>query len=300
MTERATQTQYLTLIGQLYPDNRLELMPGYMTTDARLSSEDPLSRLHAECLAEDEKVLLRYGIPATPYCVYGQPTAVLAVRGKLPVPAATRHIRFLSKGIQILTLPVSERAPDISLTWKPGAVVKGGQTITWSGNALQYFLRYSRDDGRTWNRIGSRTKSNRAVVDFDELAGGDHCRIAVVGTDGVKSSVVSSASFAVPLKGCRAIILGPADRSTANAGETVVLRGQGIHLENGTVDMAKLEWSSSRDGALGKGTSVRLENLSVGTHRIVLKAGTGPDSGEATITLSVRRAAKRGDASSST
>ena len=292
MSETTSPTQYVSFIGRLYPDNRLELMPGFMTTDARLSAEDPSSRLQAECVAEDGNILLRYGIPASPYCVFGQPTSVLAVRGKLPMPAATRQIRFLNNGIQVFELPVSDQVPDVQLTWKPGDVVKGSQTITWSGNAVQYFLRYSRDGGKTWNRLGSRTTLNRTVADFDELPGGDRCLIAVVGTDGVKSFEVTSAAFSVPTKGCQAIILSPADKSSANAGEAIVLRGQGIHLEKGTAELDNLEWSSSKDGVLGQGMSLRLEKLSVGTHRITLRAGIGAEAGHDSITIAVRGVAR--------
>jgi hypothetical protein len=59
-------------------------------------------------------------------------------------------------------------------------------------------------------------------------------------------------------------------------------------MEEGVAEMSNLEWSSSRDGELGRGTSLRLEQLSVGRHRITLSAGKGPEVGVATITLTVR------------
>lgn len=292
------QTQYLRLIGRLYPDNRLVLKPGYLTDNPRNAREDPSSPLIAEMYDKQEKLLLRYRLSATPYCTEGQIYPVLAVRGKIPFPTATRTVRFYRDGVLIHEINVSEAGPDIRLTWEPPQSVRGKQTISWIGEhpesqPLQYFLRYTHNDGKTWVRVGLRTDETKQQVDFDELPGGDRCRVGVVATDGVNTVIAESKSFSVPIKSCEAIILAPEDGATFAPDEMVLLRGQGFYLEENRAETEALVWTSSKDGELGRGMTVQIPRLSPGTHRITLTASTGERAGEATVSIQIGKGSKQ-------
>ena len=64
-------------------------------------------------------------------------------------------------------------------------------------------------------------------------------------------------------------ILSPASGSAFNAGDPVTFTGSSLQ-EGEPIDSNALVWVSDLDGALGTGTELILDSLSVGEHVIVL------------------------------
>jgi hypothetical protein len=294
----------------------LELMPGYLTSNSQDSQDDPESLLIAELSSNAPSLeissnresdlkdtLFRYGLWALPYCADGKNLPELAVRGNIPFPAATSIVRFYweNKPIQFYwkdnpilmdELMVSKGKPQIEIKWDAPNSVVGKHTITWIGSHpqdqhLQYFLRYSHDGGNTWQRVGWRTDESRQDIDFDQLPGGESCKVAVVATDGVNTAISESKSFSVPIKPCISIILSPAKGDQFVPDKPVLLRGQGFDMENNTAETEALFWTSSIDGDLGKGMLIEVPRLSIGSHSITLRAGTGVRAGISTIPIQV-------------
>jgi len=286
------ETQYLRVIGRLYPDNRLALRPSYLTDNSQNAEEDLDSSLVAELLDKEGRVLLRYHVPVRPYCADGQTFPELAVRGKIPFPSTTQVVRFYRDNVMLHEINVSEGKPKVRLTWDPPETVTGKQDITWVGEhpeqqSLQYFLRYSHTDGNTWQRVGLRTEKTTLTIDFDQLPGSSRCRIAVVATDGVNTVMESSQAFVVPIKPCKAMILAPEDGTTFALGEPITLQGQGFYLEENQAEIEALIWSSSVDGELGRGSILEVSTRSLGHHEITLRAGAGERVGEARISITI-------------
>ena len=290
MTEETVQ--YLRLIGHIRQDNRVVLQPSYLTKSPRFAEDRSSSPVTAELLDDDGKLLLRHGLSAEPYFVNAGTSDVLALRADLPFPSGTRLVRLLRKEVVIEEIEVSKRAPKVELTWSPPPKAEGEVKIGWKGShaekrPLAYFLRYAYDGGETWRRIGRCTKDSSQVVDFDQLPGGKRCRLALLATDGVNTTVVKSKAFSVSIKPCVALILAPADGTAVAAGSPLLLEGQGFWLEEARPELEHLAWHSSRDGALGQGRSLVTADLSSGSHEITLTAGRGKRAGTASITLRV-------------
>ncbi len=284
--------QYLRLIGRLSPDNRLALRPGYLSDAPRYDEGDESSPLVAELSDAEGKLLLRHRVPARPYCVNGQYSSQLAVRADLPFAEGTRAVRFYRDDVLLQEIVVAKAAPELRLSWTPPEKASGKQEIAWEGShpeqrPLQYFLRYSQDDGRTWRRLGLRTEKTSKQVDFDALPGGKRCRLAVVATDGVNTASAQSDAFPVPVKPCVAMIQAPKEGAKVTAGRPFMLHGQGFWLEENEPELADLAWSSDKDGQLGRGRYVKLSELSPGSHKISLAAGEGKRAGRADVTIHV-------------
>jgi hypothetical protein len=298
----------------------LELMPGYLTSNSQGFQGDPNSFLSAELspavpiseissnVESDWKDRLRYKLWAHPYCANGKRLPDLAVRGNIPFPSTTRIVKFYWKNnpipipfywkgnpIVMNELKVSEEKPQIEITWhvEPNSVVVGKHTITWKkihppDQHLQYFLRYSHDKGNNiWQRVGWRTAELGQDIDFDQLPGGESCKVAVVATDGVNTAIAETESFKVPIKPCISMILSPVEGDQFAPDKPLLLRGQGFDMENNTAETEALFWTSSIDGELGKGMLVEVPRLSIGSHSITLTAGTGTRAGKATIPIQV-------------
>jgi hypothetical protein len=286
------EIQYLRIIGRLYPDNTLSLMPSYLTSDPSNSQEDSESSLIAELLDEKDVPLLRHRLSATHYCTDKKVLPELAVRGKIPFPEATRAIKFYRDSILIHEIKVSEGKPQVRITWDVRNSISGKHTISWIGKhsrrqQLQYFIRYTHNDGKNWQRVGWRTNESRKEIDFDQLPGGERCRLAVVATDGVNTTIVETKNFSVPIKACIAMIFSPGDGAEFAPNESILFRGQGFFMEENTPETEALFWTSSIDGEIGKGMLVEVLKLSIGSHRITLTAGTGERAGKATISIKV-------------
>lgn len=291
-SEKSDDAQYLYVVGRLYPDNRLELLPTFLTTDPQDEIEDPSSPLQARLYDPAGRLVLRYGVAVGRYCGYGTTIPELAVRGRIPFPRATSVIRFERDGVLIHEIQVSTDAPNISLDWEPDEIMTGNQTIVWhashpEGKLLSYFLRYSRSDGAQWQLASLPTQSEHLEIDLDQFPGGERCGIMIVATDGVRTTTVESRRFAVPVKPCQAVILAPEDGAVLDGREAVWLKGQGYYLEEELPETENLVWISSKDGELGRGMMIKANELSPGLYQITLKAGTGERVGEASISITV-------------
>ena len=292
MTNPREATQYLTVTGVLHPDNRLDLEPGFLTTEPAHAVEEPDSALVAELADASGKALLRfrlsYGLP----CTDGAATADRLVMAKVPFPRATRLIRFVLDGVVIHELEVAREAPTVRLAWEPGEGTEGVRPVRWQGGhpegrELRYLLSYSADDGKTWQPLSLPVGETEHDVDFDRLAGGDRCRLRVLATDGVNTTEAVSEPFKRPVQPCYAMILEPDNGTAYGREDPVRLQGQGYYLEEREPELDRLDWVSSADGPLGEGAIVEVSGLSPGAHTITLTAGREGRTGTAIVTIQI-------------
>jgi hypothetical protein len=281
--------RYLRIMGRLYSDNRLVLRPGYLDSRPRRRVNGD-SELVAELFDDASRLLLSYPLTLRSFCNDSIRTPELAVRGWIPFHPNTRTVRFSCKGLIIHEVAVSRESPELELMWRPPAEVRGIETVTWKashpeGRQLEYFCRYSCDNGSTWQRIGWRTQIESIEIDGDELPGGENCRLAIVATDGVNTTIAESESFSVAVKHCQAMILAPLNGQRLPAGIPILLHGQGYYLEERRPELEALTWTSSLDGDLGQGALLELSALSPGEHCITLVVGKEPRQGSATVTI---------------
>jgi len=83
-----------------------------------------------------------------------------------------------------------------------------------------------------------------------------------------------------------ATIDAPADGASFGTAETVTFRGSATDPEDGALPGSSLRWTSSRDGSLGTGSPVAVDDLSDGTHLVRLIA-TDSDGASDTAAISI-------------
>jgi hypothetical protein len=292
MADERDTTRYLTVVGLLYPDNRLELRPGFSTELPDLAIEDRESGVSVELLGESGEVLLRWGVAAGPVCADGARVAYHLIAAKVPVPAGSRALRVLRDDVVVEEVELAREPPRLSLEWDPPDRPEGRQVVAWQaehpeGRELSFLVAYSPTGGKTWQPLSGPISERELEIDFDVLPGGEGCLVQVRASDGFNTVSAESETFAVPIKPCAAMILSPEEGAELAADEPVLLQGQGFYLEEARPELEALRWSSSVDGPLGEGTLVHLPGLSPGDHEVVLEAGEGERIGRARTAIRV-------------
>ncbi len=205
------------------------------------------------------------------------------------------RLAFEQGGTTALELTRSASAPEVSFTFA-SALTSPVVTVAWEGSdadgdALTYYLRYSRD-GESFSPLASGISETSWTVDLRELPGlvDGQGFFEVRATDGLNTTIVKSD----PLTGGQQFagvggndpwveIYHPDPGFTFQKGATVVLHSSGWDLEDNGLDGASLQWSSDVDGALGSGRIASVSDLSVGAHVISV---TATDSNGQTATAS--------------
>lgn len=292
MTEhiiKKTVTQRIRLSGRLDAEGHLTLRPAFPTTiPPRRWRHDALSYV-VDVLDAKDQSLVRVPLSASRTC--GSDST--ALRGSVDLPARAARLEILHvdasgrEPIVLASVPVPERAPELRLLAVPEGEVKGQFTLTWEARGdpspIRYFIDYS--PGReAWEPLSLGVSEPRLTVDFDSLAGGNACRVAVTASNGLRSSRVESGPFRVREKPCAAVILRPVDGEAVSP--NVVLVGNGWWREEGRPELEALAWASDVQGELGRGREVTVR-LEPGTHHITLHAGKGGRAGEESVTVHV-------------
>jgi hypothetical protein len=192
--------------------------------------------------------------------------------------AAALQVR---QGERVLTeRRVSAQAPAVTvLSPNGGEVLAAPLEIRWEaadadGDPLDFTVQYSADGGQTWQAIalGLRDPVLR-LESLDVLAGSEQGIIRVLANDGVSTGVDESEGlFRVPNSPPLASLVSPAHRRVFPQGATLVLSGSATDREDGILPAESLRWESDRDGVLGTGAEIALDNLSAGLHVITLRA----------------------------
>lgn len=284
--------RFLTVLGILHPDNRLQLVPGFTTGEAAFAAEDPESGVTVEITDAGGRTLVRHRITAGPMCADGVELRELMVAGKVPFPDEARGMRVMRDDVLVGEFEIPAEGPAVKLRWRqPAAPVTGTRKVAWSaqhpeGLELTHLLAYSHDAQR-WQPLSPPTPSTEAEIDFDVLPGGRKCRLAVLTSDGFNTTRTESKPFAVAVSTCQAFLLAPEPGTEVAADDRLTLRGQGYWLEEDRPEREDLRWASSIDGPLGEGTIVQVTGLSPGEHVISLEAGSGDRVGRAETTIAV-------------
>ncbi|MGI9182490.1 MAG: hypothetical protein ACR2H9_18585 [Longimicrobiaceae bacterium] len=282
-------TERIRISGRLNAEGGLTLRPAFPTAiPPERWRRDALVYV-VEVLDAQGHALARVPLSASGTC--GSDST--ALRGSVDLPDGAARLDVLhvdASGrdpIVLASEPVPERPPELRLIAVPEGEVEGEFTLTWEASGdpspVRYFVDYS--PGReTWEPLSLGVSEPRLAVDFDSLAGGDACRVAVTASNGLRASRVESGPFRVRVKPCAAVILRPVDGEELPS--NVVFVGNGWWREEGRPEFEALTWASDVQGELGRGRQVTAR-LEPGTHHITLHTGTEDRAGEESVTVHV-------------
>jgi hypothetical protein len=201
----------------------------------------------------------------------------------VPVPAATEPTGLVVTETisgESASLTASPNPPTVSITLpEPGSIASGAIPIAWDAldaddDPLEITVLLSYDDGASWETLAMGLEGGAS---FDAptrfLAASQTARVRVLVSDGFHTAEATSGLFEIDAGTPHPGITTPANGATVVAGAPMILRGDAWDPEEGRLAGTALEWSSDRDGTLGTGETVALDNgLSFGSHQITLTA----------------------------
>jgi hypothetical protein len=190
----------------------------------------------------------------------------------------TARISVYLNGIKLATRLVSANPPTVNLLSPAGGeVITDTLTVTWQVDdadldELHYVVRYSPDNGATWQPLATDLSTTTlTVTDLTWVPGSNQARVQVLASDGVNTGQATSASFSLSKHAPLAHIMEPSTGSIYRVQQPVVLRGVALDAEDGNIlSPAQIVWTSNLSGTLGTGPELWLTTLPVGTHRITL------------------------------
>ncbi len=200
----------------------------------------------------------------------------------IPVQQGAARIVVIDGSDQeIGAIDLGGEAPVVSISPIGGVSgVAGAESaleVNWSvedadSDEHTYRVDYSPDGGETWQSQGMGLTESGLGMDPGMLAGSDDALIRVLASDGVNTGMVVSESFGVAKKLPTAEITALESNTSHRVHELVWLQGFAFDYDDGFLEDGAVMWSSSRDGALGTGTSLPVYDLSEGTHTITMTA----------------------------
>ena len=212
--------------------------------------------------------------------------------------------------LQTLVLSRSAHAPQVSFVSPTaalldGQLVDGRLRVEWQGvdadgDALTYYLRYSRDGEQFSPLLTSTTATSHEVdlarlprlVDgkgFFELLASDGLR-----TVGVRTPPLSAPSLAQADGGGNAPwahLLTPDDGTAVLQGRNLILHAMAWDLEDDALVGADVVWTSDVDGLLGTGRRTSVATLTPGAHNLTVTVtdGDGMQSADSADVVVVAR-----------
>lgn len=270
--------QYLVGSGLISPDG-VELVSGFYEVSLASQDQTPPGPFTVQLLTESGEELFQRDFRAT-HLSNDHAENVGTFYLTLPVFEDAHEIVFSMGDREIERITASAAPPDLQITSPAGGEDWGSggiQTIAWEGrdpdgDHLQYSVSLSDDGGENWTTITTTLDEKKLELDSGDIGGGE-VLIRILATDGFHTAeAILGEPVRVVSKSPDVNISGPGEGTTFLNGESIYFRGQAVDLEDGALGPEQLVWSSDQDGELGRGKTLGVSTLSVGSHKILLTA----------------------------
>ncbi|MCB0034850.1 MAG: hypothetical protein KDE51_12545, partial [Anaerolineales bacterium] len=201
-------------------------------------------------------------------------------------------VRFYYQNILLDEFTTTAEQPVVTIQTEVPALVTGESlTLSWSSTVTnsQYMVRFSPDNGQTWQTLTPPRSATTFTVDVQTLQGTTAGLFEIVASNGLVSGSARTAVFQVASKAPEVVILKPQNgRQYIEEGEVVILMGSAYDLEDGNLTDEQFTWISDRDGVIGHGRVLATQNLSTGQHTITLQVtDTDNQIGETTTSIQI-------------
>lgn len=175
-----------------------------------------------------------------------------------------------------------------------GTAYTAGQTVLFTGAGTDQEQGGLTGTSLTWTSSRDGALGTGSLLSLTDLTVGTHT-ITLTAQDSTglsgSATITVTINAATGATGPTAAIATPAQDAEYTVGQTVVITGSATDNEDGVLTGTSLEWTSSRDGALGTGPLLTKSNLTVGGHVITLTAeDSAGNTDTATVSITINAA----------
>jgi len=289
--ELQEQQEGWLISGHISPDGKsadLNYVWPIATAKIEPASQGPGYRIELR----DTSDIIQYSTLFTPTQLIAQDGITQSSQFAFVVPriAEPHSIQLWRNDTRLATLPAAGAPPTLeaSHTRTGDQVTISWQTSSPDGTPVLTALRYSHDNGQTWQVLALDLTGNSLNLDASRFAGSANGLLQVIANNTTEAQTIQLEIGPTTNKPPQAAIFSD-ELTWRQAGEPIVLTGSAIDLEDGHVPDDNLQWSHPQLGALGSGQTLILsQGLEKGKHTIIL---TATDSAKAqnqtTVTIIV-------------
>jgi hypothetical protein len=270
---------YWSFDGWLDPTDKLHYdLLGILTPyppQGSLDEDSSDSPLAIELLYEDGSVFVK-GISETNYYCTGEPSDIkdIPISIKVPFDKTVRAITIKKNGRDIEKW---EAGPTPKIQNLKVAQMTGVIYLTWDASHLnnkkmQYLVRYSKDDGRIFDRLSRQLDHPNYEIEENKIPG-KRWIFQIAATDGFNTTTINSDQILrkQPEPSPQIEILYPPNGVIIPVGTPLFFNGKLITFIGEDVSISSVKWSSNLDGNLSDQLAFTTDKLSINNHIISLE-----------------------------
>ena len=194
----------------------------------------------------------------------------------LPRVANLGSVQLWKGKTSLATLNASP-IPDITATFEEDPNDSDKLTISWQATESAHInLRYSPDNGQTWQILALELTGNSFTVSKSQLVASQNGLIEVIASDTTESRTAGLEVGEISNKAPQVEILGEEEEQTTRTiveGQPIVLKGAAVDFEDGNILEDKMNWTVSPGNIEMTGHTLTIvEGLPRGTYTITLTA----------------------------
>ena len=191
--------------------------------------------------------------------------------------AHTAKVEIVKEGVVLAEIMRSPNSPRVAV-YDPVITSDNVLELHWvvydaDGDALQYAIQYSSDDGLSWRTLFNNYRQTSLKLATNQLPGGSAVRMRVIASDGLNTEMDMSNAFYVATNSPKPKIIGVREQTAIAFGRPLRLEGFAADMEDGNLTGSSLSWQLT--GPVNKAESkafLALNDLPPGEYTVQLTA----------------------------
>lgn len=274
LVTRPPVREVLVVIGHIDASGAISQRPFWRMSTSTVSSEGLSGEYRIELLDRAGAVLAVHYFDAE----RASDGTDLHFSEYVPWIDGTREIRLSGPDGELSRTTVSARAPQVRILAPHYDGRRSKLRVSWQAedadsDSLWFSVLYNAGDDQPWLPVANQVTGRSVEVDTRLLPGSRAARLRIIATDGANTiEVAGEHSFSIDNKPPMVGILSPTKGKNRSQPGTVEFIGAAFDPEDGLLADRQLQWTSDRDGVLGKGSRLNVDRLSRGRHNVTLTA----------------------------
>ncbi|MCC7355795.1 MAG: hypothetical protein IT330_18790, partial [Anaerolineae bacterium] len=292
----ADVTQTLRIGGSIDTSDRVTVTLSYLAgTDGELTPEVPGGDYHLQLRSATSALLWDHPFEISFVGTHSHENTHPLSRTRfnllVPFPDGTATAEIRRDGQVIWSDTVSSNAPTVAFTGPNGGTFSaaGNVPVAWTaadidGDALQFALEYSADNGQNWILIAPALTGNAFNWQPGFVPPSATARLRLRASDGFLTGTATSAPFTLNAQPPEAYIVTPDDGQTFLEGSTIALGGT-ARTANG-LDEGTFQWKRG-NLVIGSGQGISYTLGAIGTYVFTLQVTANSLTASDSVTVTV-------------